>query len=391
MFRLSYFIQELLQPGSQRRPGTTAGPVVIWNLIRRCNLLCQHCYSLSNDTDFKGELSTEEAKAVLLDLQQMGVPAVILSGGEPLLRGDIFELASYAKQLGLYTALSSNGTLIDAPMSQRIASVGFDYVGISIDGDENSHDAFRRQPGAYAASLRGVELCQQAGIKVGLRFTLTQHNAAALDHLLMLCERYQIDKFYLSHLNYAGRGNKNRGADAYHRTTRKVMERLFALAVEDQQQGRARQIVTGNNDADGVWLYLWARQHYPDRAEHLRDFLCAWGGNASGQDVANIDNLGNVHPDTFWWNHHLGNVREHPFSQIWRHSQDPLLLGLRQRPRPLQGRCQQCQHQAICNGNTRVRAAQLYGNPWAEDPGCYLQDAELGLPALTPLSLQEAR
>ncbi len=102
-----------MQPGSQRKPGTPPGPVVIWNLIRRCNLLCKHCYSLSADTDFKGELSTEEALAVLEDLKAFRVPALILSGGEPLLRPDIHQLGRRARELGIYTGLSTNGTLID--------------------------------------------------------------------------------------------------------------------------------------------------------------------------------------------------------------------------------------------------------------------------------------
>lgn len=103
------------------------------------------------------------------------------------------------------------------------------------------------------------------------------------------------------------------------------------------------------------------------------------GGNASGVNVANIDNLGEVHPDTFWWGYNLGNVKERPFGEIWADVSDPVMAGLKQRPRPLEGRCGICPERAICGGNTRVRAMRIYGNPWAEDPACYLSDAELGL------------
>ena len=94
-----------------------------------------------------------------------------------------------------------------------------------------------------------------------------------------------------------------------------------------------------------------------------------WGGNASGLNVANIDNLGHVHPDTMWWHHDLGSVRERPFSAIWSDTSDPLMAGLKRQPRPVDGRCGACAHLAICGGNTRVRAEQVTGDPWAEDPG----------------------
>jgi len=104
-----------------------------------------------------------------------------------------------------------------------------------------------------------------------------------------------------------------------------------------------------------------------------------WGGNSSGVNVANIDNLGNVHPDTMWWHHTLGNVRERAFGDIWRDTSDPLMAGLKQSPRPVKGRCAECRYLAMCNGNTRVRAQQLTGDPWQEDPGCYLDNAEIGV------------
>lgn len=379
MFRLSQFVHELIQPGSQRKPGTPPGPVVIWNLIRRCNLLCKHCYSISADTDFKGELNTNEALGVLDDLKGFRVPAVILSGGEPLLRPDIHQIGRYAKSLGIYTGLSTNGTLIDESIVPELADVGYDYVGISLDGLRTTHDAFRRKEGAFDASVKAVELCHQAGIKVGLRFTLTQQNFHELKDIIQLGEALGVDKFYLSHLNYAGRGNKNRGEDAFHRTTRVALDLLIQKALDDVSNGNTREFVTGNNDADGVYLLQWAAKHYPDRVAHLREYLDAWGGNSSGQHIANIDNLGNVHPDTFWWNHTLGNVREQPFSTIWRDTRDPLMLQFRQKPRPLKGRCGACQYNTVCGGNTRVRAMQLYDDPWAEDPACYLTDEELGL------------
>ncbi|QTP53395.1 heme d1 biosynthesis radical SAM protein NirJ [Billgrantia sulfidoxydans] len=384
MFRVTRYVKSLLEPAipDHATAGPAAkppGPVVIWNLIRRCNLTCKHCYTVSADVDFQGELSTDEVFTVLDDLKRFRVPALILSGGEPLMRPDIFEISRRARELGIYTGLSTNGTLIDERNIARIAECGYDYVGISIDGLEATHDEFRRRKGAFRESMHAVKLCKQHGIKVGLRFTLTQQNYEQLDAILALIEEHDVDKFYLSHLNYGGRGHRHRKQDAWYRMTRDAMTRLFDHCRDELERGVEREYVTGNNDADGPFLLMWAREHFPDRAEALERRLLDWGGNASGEHIANIDNLGTVHPDTFWWDHDLGNVRQRPFSEIWRDSQDALMQGFRQRPRPLKGRCAECCFLSICNGNTRVRAWKVTGDPWEEDPGCYLSNAEIGV------------
>jgi heme d1 biosynthesis radical SAM protein NirJ len=379
MFRLSTFVRELVRPTPAAGRRDPPAPVVIWNLVRRCNLACLHCYSTSADVDFAGELSTAEVFAVMDDLRRFGVPALVLSGGEPLLRPDLFAIASRAKALGFYTALSTNGTRIDEPTADRIAATGFDYVGVSLDGLRETHDRFRRRPGAFDASLEGLRRCRARGVKVGLRCTLGVHNAHELAALLALAADEGVHRFYLSHFNYAGRGNRNRAADAGFRATRAAMDLLFETAWRYETQGRAHEFATGNNDADGVYFLLWVRRHFPQREAHIHAKLLEWGGNATGVGVANIDNLGDVHPDTFWWDYRIGNVRERPFSEIWKDPRDRLVAALRARPRPLGGRCGACAWVAICNGNTRVRARAITGDPWEEDPGCYLEDAEIGV------------
>ena len=381
MFRLTQFLREVHAPTPLRTPRAPPGPVVIWNLVRRCNLACQHCYSISADVDFAGELTTAEICATMDDLKRFGVPVLILSGGEPLLHRDIFAIAHRAKALGFYVGLSTNGTLIDERNVGAIAGVGFDYVGVSLDGMEATHDRFRRKAGAFAASLAGVRLARDAGLKVGLRYTLTRDNAHDLPALLDLMEAEDIDKFYLSHLNYGGRGNVNRKTDAVFRTTRDAMDLVLGAAWRALEAGKPREFVTGNNDADGVYLLQWVRERFPEREAHLRAKLAQWGGNSSGVNIANIDNLGNVHPDTFWWDYPLGNVKTRPFSEIWRDTSDPLMAGLKASPRPVKGRCARCAYFDVCGGNTRVRAWQIAKDAWAEDPGCYLDDGELGIEA----------
>ncbi len=378
MFRVSRFMNEILHPSAAGPRRDPPGPVVIWNLIRRCNLTCMHCYSISADIDFAGELSTQEVVCVLHDLRVYGVPALILSGGEPLLRPDLFEIAAHAKALGFHLALSTNGTLIDMPMALRVRDAGFDYVGISLDGIEATHDRFRKKEKAFEKSLSALRVLRDMGVKVGVRFTLTQDNAADFEPLLDLVEAERIPRFYFSHLNYAGRGNVNRKRDAQFATARRALDTLFARCRDHAQRGLERDYVTGNNDADGVYFLQWAKRNVPDLdASHLRAKLAEWGGNASGVNVANIDNLGNVHPDTMWWDCTLGNVRSRPFSAIWSDTRHPVMAGLKARPRAIKGRCGGCAYFDVCGGNTRVRAMKVSGDPWAEDPACYLDDAEI--------------
>lgn len=380
MLRITQYMRLLAGGAPPRARSSTAGaPVVIWNLARRCNLRCLHCYSASADHEFPGELSTAEVLEVMEDLYAFGVRALILSGGEPLLREGIFDISRRARARGFFVALSTNGTLIDEPAADAIRDVGYGYVGISIDGMRDAHDRFRSGAGCFDRALAGVRRCRAREVEVGLRFTLTADNAADLPALLRLADDEGAQKLYVSHLNYAGRGNVNRRRDTAHRRTREAMDLLFDACLERIERGSPLELVTGNNDADGAYLLLWAARRFPARVEPLRRLLEAWGGNSSGVGVANIDNLGHVHPDTMWGHHDLGSVRERPFSRIWTDLSDPVLAGLRARPRPVGGRCGRCTFLGICNGNTRVRAYRTRGDCWAEDPGCYLDDDEIGV------------
>ncbi|WP_299470908.1 heme d1 biosynthesis radical SAM protein NirJ [uncultured Roseibium sp.] len=381
MFRLTEYMKQIINPTAPRtrRHSSAVKPVVIWNLTRRCNLRCRHCYTVSADVDFPGELTHAQAMETLEDLGEFGVPALILSGGEPLDRRDLFDIATRARDLVRMLALSTNGTKLYGERADKVAEIGFDYVGISIDGIGATNDWFRGVEGAYKQALRGVRECKARGIKVGLRFTLTEANHKHLPDLLRLCDAEGVDKFYLSHLVYAGRGDKNRGEDAEHKRSRWAMDLLLERAWNGVSGGRELDIVTGNNDADAVYFLNWVRRRFGDTtAEHVREHLVAWGGNSSGLGVANIDTLGNVHPDTYWSDYTVGSVKTDAFSKLWM-SDDPILAQLRTRPRPLKGRCGACGLQDVCGGNTRIRALQLTGDPWAEDPACYLDNNEIGL------------
>ncbi|MNM78442.1 Antilisterial bacteriocin subtilosin biosynthesis protein AlbA [compost metagenome] len=381
MLRISHYLRSLDLPEEPSRSptaGSSRPPVVIWNLLRRCNLTCKHCYSTSADSTFRDELPTAEILRVIDDLRTAGVRVMILSGGEPLLHPDLFEIAAHARASGMLVALSSNGTLIGPQNIQRIIDARFDYVGISLDGLQETHDRFRQLEGSFDSALEAIRLCREAGIRVGMRTTLTEENAPQLPALLDMMRELDVQKFYLSHLNYSGRGRRSRKLDAHHQRAREAVELLFARADEDIRAGRDSDFVTGNNDADAVLLLRWVERHRPTQRAGLERMLRQWGGNASGAGIANIDNTGEVHPDTYWWHHSVGNVRHQRFAELWFEQPDPLLLQLRQHPRPVGGRCSACRWLDICNGNTRTRA-WAGGDLWGEDPGCHLTDAEIGI------------
>ncbi|MFO1171878.1 MAG: radical SAM protein [Hyphomicrobiaceae bacterium] len=222
MFRLSQYMREAVRPSPNaaspyRRDPREVRPVVIWNLTRRCNLKCRHCYTTSADVEFPGELTSAQAMAVLDDLSTFGIPALILSGGEPLVRHDFFDLAARARELKFrHLSLSTNGTRLNGETARHVADLGFDYVGISLDGIGATNDWFRGVDGAFAAAIGGIRTCKALGVKTGLRFTMTNDNAHQLRDMVKLCESEGVDKFYLSHLVYAGRGDKHR------RTTRSI-------------------------------------------------------------------------------------------------------------------------------------------------------------------------
>lgn len=393
MLRISHYLRALAGQCAAPRvaaPGSRRAPVVIWNLLRRCNLTCKHCYATSADSVFRDELDTAAALKVIDDLHDAGVRVLILSGGEPLLREDLFHLSAYAREKGFFLALSTNGTLIDSTNIGQIAAARFDYVGISIDGLEATHDTFRQLKGSFARSMAAISLCRAHAIRVGLRTTLTQANHAQLPQLLDLMGDYDVQKFYLSHLNYSGRGKRSRKLDAHLQMSREAMTLIFERAWADIEAGHDSDFVSGNNDADAILLLQWVGRRLPQHYATLEQMLRAWGGNASGSGIANIDNTGEVHPDTYWWQHSVGNVRQTPFRTLWFEHPDALLLQLRAHPRRIGGRCGQCRWLAICNGNTRTRA-WADGDLWGQDPACHLNDEEIGLHTLPALALPGTR
>jgi radical SAM protein with 4Fe4S-binding SPASM domain len=352
--------------------------VVVWTTTRRCNLACLHCYAAAANANFPGELSTAEGRALLRDLAAFGVPVLLLSGGEPLIRPDIFELAAFARELGLRITLSTNGTLITPEVAERLRAIRVGYVGISLDGIGATHDHFRGVVGAFEAALGGIRNCKAAGLRVGVRLTLTRHTVGDLPGLFEVIEREAIDRVCFYHLVPSGRGRTIVSDLLNAEEARAAVEGIFCRAADYVARGVPIELLTVDNHTDAAFLYLWLRRERGvEEAERVWAELARGGGNRSGIAVGHIDNRGNVHPDQFWWSCHLGNIRERPFSEIWSDTSNPILDGLRDRRPRLKGRCADCRFIDLCNGNFRSRAAALTGDPWAQDPGCYLTDEEV--------------
>jgi radical SAM protein with 4Fe4S-binding SPASM domain len=366
-------------PGHALRLGRDRKPIVVWNSTPSCNLRCVHCYYSAEMENNQEMLSTAEAQAMIDGLVAFGVPVLLFSGGEPLLRADLFELGAYARACGLRTVISTNGTLIDQAVAGRIRDAGFSYVGISLDGMAEVNDRFRGVSGAFERALQGIRHCTEAGVKAGLRLTLNQHNFRDLPDILDLLEREHIRRACFYHLVYAGRGRTLRDEDLTPAQTRQAVDLLFARSEDVCRRGVDIEILTVDNHADAPYLYRRVRERQPERADEVLELLRRNGGNASGIGIAAVDHHGDVHADQFWQSHTFGNVRERPFGDIWLDMSDPLMAGLKDRWSLLKGRCGQCQYLDLCNGNFRVRAEAVYGDVWAPDPACYLTDEEIGL------------
>lgn len=351
--------------------------VVIWNITSSCNLHCKHCYFDVTQRQDSQELNYTEAKALIQDLAKLKVPVILFSGGEPLLRKDIFELAYFAKDFGIKTALSSNGTLMNAELVKRIKQIGFFYVGISLDGKEKTNDAFRGYRGAFKASLSAIRNCKKVGLKVGIRFTLTKNNFRDLPYIFDLVEKEDINRICLYHLVYVGRGSSLKDKDLSHQERRVILEFIWQKTLDFQQKGLKVEILTIDNHADGVWLYLKLRKFNPQRAKIVFKMLKAKGGNSSGIRIACVDNAGNIFPDQFWHRYYLGNIHQTKFSTIWQNKNNSFLMSLRDRRSLFKGRCQNCNYFSLCNGNFRARAEVAFDDPWADDPGCYLTHEEI--------------
>ena len=361
----------LLQFSSDKRP------VVVWNVTQRCNLKCVHCYAHAKNIAFDNELSLSEGKILIDDLAEFGVPVMLFSGGEPLIRKDLPELAAYAVKKEMRAVISTNGTLITPQIAQTLKDIGLSYVGISLDGMEEINDRFRGVKGAFRLALKGIENCKKAGIKVGLRFTINKSNAGQIPEIFKLLEEMDIPRVCFYHLVYSGRGSELVKEDLSHEESRKAVDLIMDLTKQLHDKNNSKEVLTVDNHADGPYLYLRLLKENPERARNVLELLEMNEGNSSGIGIGCISWDGEVYADQFWRHYSFGNVRNRPFSKIWADTSDPLMKKLKEKKRYAKGRCATCRWLDICAGNFRVRSEAVTGDVWAPDPACYLTEEEI--------------
>jgi 12,18-didecarboxysiroheme deacetylase len=352
-------------------------PVVVWNATQRCNLRCVHCYAHAKDIADNDELSTREGKQLIDDLAGFGAPVILFSGGEPLVRKDLPELAAYAVDKGMRAVISTNGTLIKPKMARNLKRIGLSYVGISLDGMQEINDRFRGIKGAFQSALEGIKNCQDAGMKVGLRFTINKFNVTEIPNIFNLIEDMDIPRVCFYHLVYAGRGSDMVKEDLTHAGTRSAVDLIIDETKRLHDIGKPKEVLTVDNHADGPYIYLRLLKEDPQRAQEVLELLQWNEGNNSGRGIGCVSWNGEVYPDQFWRHYSLGNVRQRPFSEIWADLSNPLLKKLKEKKKHVKGRCATCRWLDICAGNFRVRAEATTGDVWAPDPACYLTDEEI--------------
>jgi radical SAM protein with 4Fe4S-binding SPASM domain len=322
-------------------------------------------------------MTTAEARKLLAELVEINCPVVLFSGGEPILRGDLFELLAEAKRLGLRTVLSTNGTLIDGGIASKLADSAVGYVGISIDGPEEFHNRFRQTSGCFRAAMTGFENCRKAGLRTGLRFTVTCANRGQVPEVFDICAKNGIRRLCFYHLIRSGRAAEIGGEILTPAQTRSVVDTIIQKTDEFVRRELVDEVLTVGNHADGPYLLVKMQQQGRDtgRAQKL---LLANGGNRIGEKIACVDWRGDVHPDQFWRAYSLGNVKDKSFKQIWTNKDEPVLRKLRDKSKFADKRCSRCRWFDLCKGNFRFLGNDPDVKNWLLEPACYLTDEEIG-------------
>ena len=330
-------------------------PVVVWHMTGSCNLQCRHCYA-SEGVEVPA-MPHEETRSFLSHLARLDPPSLLLSGGEPMTHPKFFDLLNMASDLGLRLSLSTNGTLIDASAARSLKDrVG--YVGVSLDGLEETHDAFRGTAGAFQKTLSGIENLRSSGVRVGLRFTMARPLLHEISDIMKLSEELGVDRICFYHFIPSGRGN----ADLT--PARSEIRSVLDALIEWVDGGKApKEVLTVGNFSDGVLLYLRLLERGDARAEKALSLIKR--GKKHG--IVSVRWDGMLFADQFSW-------RLPPLGR-WQDLENHVSASVGAIP-AFGGRCGTCRWRALCRGNMRARAAAA-GNPLGEDPGCVLMDGEI--------------
>lgn len=358
-------------------------PLVEWNTTAYCNLACKHCYYGAVKKRLPGELTFEQGKALIDQLAEMGVPVLVFSGGEPLLREDNLALGSYALSKGIRPIMSSNGTLFTKEKARQVVRAGFKYVGISLDGIGEVNNFFRGGFNAFETALQGIRNLLDSGMSVGIRYAMTKHTIKDLPKIIDLAIDEGVDRLNIFHLIYSGRGKNLTEDDITFEETRKAVDYIYRKAKELAITHPQFQILTAGNYCDAPYMFMKLEKDDPTWAKEAYKLLFSKDAGRivkqgdGGPKLISIDHEGNVHPSMFLSSYTFGNVKEQKLEDILRNSK--LFEALSYPEENMKGRCRKCKWLPVCGGNSRARADAIFGDLWAPDPRCYLTDEEIGL------------
>ncbi|GAB6909292.1 putative heme d1 biosynthesis radical SAM protein NirJ2 [Desulfosarcina cetonica] len=345
--------------------------LVAWETTRNCNLACVHCRAAATNGPYAGELDTDQAFKLLDEIAAVGQPIVILTGGEPLLRDDIFDIAKYGDRLGLRMVMAPNGTLITAAVAQRMAASGIRRISASIDGATKAfHDKFRGVDGAFDAALQGIAHVKAAGIEFQINTTVTKSNLDQIPQILKLAEQLGAVAHHIFLLVPTGRGkyivDQAIDAQAYEETLNWFYDQRekTSLQLKATCAPHYYRILRQRARAEGKTITF---------ATHGLDAVTR--GCLAGTGFCFISHTGIVQPCGYT-DVQCGDVTQNTFGDIWRHS--PVFLKLRDF-KQLEGKCGICEYHAVCGG-CRARAFEATGNFMAEEPLCAYQPGKEAAP-----------
>jgi len=341
--------------------------LVFWETTAACNLECRHCRRLEVSRALsRQDLTTQEAKRLIDGIATVGNPVLVFSGGEPLLRPDLFELATHARRHGFPIALATNGTLINVAMADCIANAGFDRVAISLDGaDAETHDAFRNQPGAFEQALDGFQRLQLRHVSLQVNTTITQHNVGQLEAMYELVDALKADAWHLFMFVPVGCGlqvpeDQQLAAEQYEQVLNWVAEKAKAN----------RRFIRAT--CAPQYFRILAQNRLLGRYRSTSLLSAMTKGCLAGTGICFVSHKGEVFPCGYL-PISCGSVREQSFLQIWQNS---FVLATLRDPDFLKGKCGVCEFRQICSG-CRARAYAATGDYLAEEPCCSYEPRSL--------------
>jgi radical SAM protein with 4Fe4S-binding SPASM domain len=347
------------------RYANTKAPMVIWNITRKCNFSCDMCHLGSAPEAESDELTTQEAIEFIDLMASMNVPMVSVYGGEPLTRDDFFTLAGHAHNRGLRIILSSNAALITKETARKIAESGITYVGIDMDGFAQIGGGMDVIAGLEKA-LPAMDHLKDAGVGCGVRITIGSFNLSQMPSITKAIEDAGLKRFAVCQ-HIEGKAWKTVKEER-----RVIMDFLIDYAMKNPQM----EVVTEQLYNDGVYLLQCVAEREPEHAAEAEKLLARQGGCPAGDRIVNVDYRGNVHLCPYWQRRTIGNIREKKLSDIWFDEKREILTMMKDKTHYLRDKCGRCRHNHLCRG-CGARAEVTCGDPFGEDPACYLTEVEI--------------